>query len=301
MRVIVQGGGSVDRPPTGMAWTLGNFDGVHLGHRALLERTRSLAPRAGALTFDPPPRDVLRPDNGVPRLQSLASRIDALLDAGLEAVVVVGFDRDMASWTPSTFAGRMLAPLEPVALAVGPDFRFGVGRSGGPADLREALGVEVIEQPAVCDASGAAVSSSAIRAALRVGDVAQAAAGLGRPHRVRGTVVRGDGRGRTLGFPTANLEGDGGMLPADGVYAATVRVGERLAAAVCHLGPRPTFAGLAFRFEVHLLDGAAELTGTVLEVAFVARLRGVMRFDGPSALVAQIHTDVAAARRVLAP
>lgn len=310
---VVHGTERWDRADGAPVATIGNFDGVHRGHRALIDATRARARAAGApsvvLTFDPAPRDVLRPGNPIPRIQPLARKLVHLERAGVDAVVIQPFDRDLASLDADTFARRHLGEhLGVSALALGHDFRFGRGRLGDAQLLRDALGVPVDEIPALTDDHGP-VSSSRIRAAIGAGDVALAGSLLGRPHEVVGPVVEGDRRGRTIGFPTANVATDGGGLcPAPGVYAviADVAGGSQPGVVVggphpgvANLGVRPTFDGHGLRLEVHLLDFTGDLYGVTLTVAFVARIRDEQRFDGIDALVAQIHRDVAAARRCL--
>jgi riboflavin kinase/FMN adenylyltransferase len=289
--------------------TIGNFDGVHLGHRALVGaavgRARALGVEAVAYTFDPAPRDVLRPDSAIPRIQSLEARVAHLLAAGADRVVVEPFDRVMAAMTPEAFARDLLGSrLRPSALVIGFDFRFGRGRAGGAADLADALGVPVETVPAVHH-GGAPVSSSRVREAVRSGALADAAALLGRPFSFVGTVVPGDARGRTLGFPTANVWPDPGgksaaLLPPDGVYAVRARVDGAQRPGVMNLGTRPTFDGEARRAEVHLLDFDGDLYGQRVEVTPVVFLRPELRFTSVDALVAQVRADVDAARSRLA-
>jgi riboflavin kinase / FMN adenylyltransferase len=285
----------------GPVLTIGNFDGVHRGHQALIRatiaRAAALGAPAAALTFDPAPRDVLRPDNGVPRIQALDRKLVHLERTGLDAVVVQPFDRALAGEAPEAFARRHLRDhLGVRSLCIGHDFRFGRARAGNAAVLREVLGVEVHEEPALTDQHGV-VSSSRIRAALARGEVAAAAALLGRPHELLGTVITGDQRGRTLGFPTANLVPEGGLLPPNGVYAVRV---EGRGPGVANLGRRPTFDGAGdLRLEVHLLDFAGDLYGERLIVQLVDRIRDERRFDGVDALREQIGCDIAEARRRL--
>lgn len=295
----------------GPALTIGNFDGVHLGHRALVAaavaRARALGVEAVAYTFDPAPRDVLRPDSAIPRIQSLDARVEHLLAAGADRVVVEPFDRAMASMTPEAFARDLLgARLRPSAVVIGFDFRFGRGRAGGAADLADALGVPVETVPAVHH-GGAPVSSSRVREAVRAGDLDVAAALLGRPFSFVGTVVPGDARGRTLGFPTANVwpgpgvAGGVALLPPDGVYAVRLRVdGVAGLPGVMNLGNRPTFDGEARRAEVHLLDFAGDLYGQRVEVTPVVFLRPEQRFASVDALIARVRADVESARARLA-
>ncbi len=287
-------------PLRGRVLTIGNFDGVHRGHRHLLAATAALAAERGVpsavLTFDPAPRDVLRPDNGVPRIQSLARKLVHLGRAGADGVLVLPFDRATAALEPEVFAGELLRDgLDVRGLVVGHDFRFGRGRRGDAALLGDVLGVPVREVDALADADGP-VSSSRVRSRIAAGAVTDAEALLGRPHEVCGPVVTGDRRGRTLGFPTANVVPDGGMLPPDGVYAVEAEDGARLLPGVANLGTRPTFDGVGRRLEVHLFDFAGDLYGRELVVRLRHHLRGERRFPGIEALVAQIREDAAAAR-----
>lgn len=281
----------------GGAVTIGNFDGVHVGHRALLARAREL--QTGpviAYTFHPAPRDVLRPDNTIRRIQRLQDRVDTLLAAGADHVVVEPFDLAFAARTPASFAQEILAGrLHATGVVVGWDFRFGKGRAGNAEGLRELLDVPVVQLEAV-QAEGDTASSSRIRVLVEAGDVHGASELLLRPHEVVGRVVKGQQRGRTLGFPTANLHALTPLVPGDGVYA--VRVGAH--AGVANIGQRPTFDDAPPSLEVHLLDFEGDLYDQEIRVAFIDRLRDEQKFDGRDALVAQIHRDVQAARLRLA-
>ncbi len=288
--------------------TLGNHDGVHLGHRALLTAARERAGREGltvtAVTFDPHPSVVLAPDRAPPLLTTIARRRELLLALGADEVTVLRFDRELASTSPEGFAEDVLARrLDARSVVVGPDFRFGRGRAGDVTALcalGEAHGFDVISVPPVT-LEGEAVSSTRVRAALARGEVAEAARLLGRAHDVDGTVVRGDGRGRSIGVPTANLDCDPVLLPADGVYAVVLRVhGEReLLRGVANLGVRPTFAA-GRSVEVHLFGVDRDLYDARVRVGFVERLRAEQRFDGIEALEAQIARDAERARASLA-
>lgn len=287
--------------------TIGNFDGVHLGHRALLDRTRNRADALGApacaFTFHPAPRDVLRPGNPVLRLQRLEDRVRDLRAAGMDHVIVEPFDRDYASHDGAWFAREVLGRrLRAAAVVVGWDFRFGKGRGGSVETLRDVLQVPV-EQVGALQHRGETVSSSRIRQAVAAGQVAEAAELLTRPHEVVGVVVRGDARGRELGFPTANVSPQTPLLPADGVYAVRVHTGEGpWRDGVANVGTRPTFGEGARGVEVHLLGFSGDLYGRLLRVAFVDRIREERRFDSRDALVAQIRADArAAARRLATP
>jgi riboflavin kinase / FMN adenylyltransferase len=288
----------------------GNLDGVHLGHRALLDGARARAGRDGAgvlaLFFDPQPLEVLRPDRAPPRLTQPPRRSALLRMAGADAVAVERFDEGFSRLSAAEFARGVLVERHGArGVVVGPDFRFGHGREGDVERLRT-LGAELgfdvtIVEPVRVE--GDVVSSSRVRALLAQGDVARAARLLARVHEVEGEVIRGDGRGRTIGFPTANLRCEPVLLPADGVYAVVARdlsAGDDapLLLGVANLGSRPTFdAGRAV--EVHLFDFDADLYGHRLRVGFVHRVRGEQRFEGVQALEAQIGRDVVAARAAL--
>lgn len=282
--------------------TIGNFDGVHRGHQALVSAARELAGPHGrvcVLTFDPSPREVLQ---GVrqPALQPIDERVAALGQAGADEVVVQPFSTDLAALSAEDFCATvLLSDLDAGGLVVGWDFRFGRGRAGDVDLLRRLSGVPVVQVSGV-EVDGDVVSSSRVRRLVAEGDVVGAARLLGRPHRVSGRVVHGDARGRQLGFPTANLVSDSWLLPAHGVYAVRVDVDGAQVDGVANLGVRPTFAGRQLRVEVHLLDFAADLYDRTLRVAFVARVREERAFAGLDALVAQIADDVASARRLLA-
>ena len=280
--------------PTGhKVIAVGSFDGVHLGHQALLARARRRAQEAGlpllVYTFDPPTKALTK---GVPILSTLSEKAKLLEVAGADVVLAVPFDEAFARRTKEAFLEE-LRGLEPRLLVVGEDFRFGRGRSGGLEDLAQVAPVEAV--PLVCH-QGAPVKSTRIRDALLSGDVELAQALLGRPYAVEGVVVRGQGLGRQLGFPTANL-----ALPAmkalpQGVFAVEVEHKGRLRAGVAHAGPRPTLEDARTRLEVHLFEGDGELYGETLRVRFLKRLRAPRRFPDLAALKAQIARDVEAAR-----
>jgi riboflavin kinase/FMN adenylyltransferase len=294
----------IDTP--GSVVTPGNHDGVHLGHRALLAAARAMADREGlevvAMTFDPHPATVLAPERAPALLTTIERRRELLAGAGADRVDVVRFDRTFASLSAEEFVeARLAGALRARGVVVGPDFRFGRGRAGDTETLRvlgRAHGFEVITvEPVLLD--GEVVSSTRVRAMLAEGDVRAAARLLGRMHDVDGLVVRGDGRGRSIGVPTANLDCDPVLLPKDGVYAVVVKVGSDLLPGVANLGVRPTFAA-GRSVEVHLLDVDRDLYDARVRVAFAERLRGEQRFDGVEALKAQIARDVSAARAIFA-
>lgn len=294
-----------DGMAAGTVVTPGNHDGVHRGHRALLDQARRVATPLGvsvtALSFHPHPAQVLAPERAPPILTTIERRRQLLLQRGADAVEVLTFDRALSGEAPESFVDRVLVKqLGARALVIGADFRFGKGAKGDVALLREmgpsrGFTVHVLE---AVDVDGARVSSSRVRAALKDGDVALATRLLDRVHDVSGEVVLGHQRGRTIGVPTANLDVRAVLLPADGVYAVVARVGERIVWGVANLGVRPTVdAGRST--EVHLLDFDGDLYGQDLRVGFVARLRGETKFDGLDALKAQINKDIADAKRAL--
>ncbi len=288
--------------------TLGNFDGLHRGHQAIIERARVVAAAGGgrivALTFHPHPLAVLAPERAAPMIQSLHDRLAGLRGLGVDVVVLQRFTRAFASLAPEEFVERfLLRSLRLLYVVVGYNVTFGRGRAGTAATLATLggrLGFEV-ETVGPVTADGVAVSSSAIRTALAAGDVVRAAALLGRTHRLRGRVVVGERRGRTIGFPTANLHVPPRVLvPADGVYAVRARLDGAAVPGVLNIGVRPTFGEARRTIEAHLLDWDGDCYGRVVEIELVARLRGERRFDGVNALRAAIAADVAHARRLLA-
>lgn len=303
----------------GCAVAIGNFDGVHLGHRALFELARAQAAARGvpaaALTFDPHPVRVLRPGLLPPCLTPLPRKLQLLAGCGLDAAVVQPFDLAYAASTAAEFVARdLVGHLGAADVVVGHDFTAGKGRTrvDGLRALLAAAGARLsVVEPVTSD--GLVVSSTKIRELLLEGNVGAAAELLGRPHDADGVVAPGAGRGRGLGFATANLRTDT-MLPANGVYAVRALVGGRERGAgdepegaarhdgVCNVGVKPTVQeGGVAAAEVHLLDfGGRDLYGQRIRVAFLARLREERRFPSLEALRAQIGRDVEAARRALA-
>jgi riboflavin kinase/FMN adenylyltransferase len=292
----------------GGAVTVGNFDGVHLGHRALVAAARRHADRLGgpavAVTFDPPPHVVLHPDPGPPRppLTTLADRADLLHAAGADHVVIVRTVPALLALSPEAFFEDVLVrQLGARAVVEGYDFRFGRGRAGTNDTLRElcAAAKMTFEEVGPVRHRDEPVSSSRVRAAIVGGDVARAADLLGRPYRVAGTVVTGAKRGRTIGFPTANLGGVPTVLPGNGVYAVRAAVGVAAWPAAANVGPNPTFGEHARKVEVHLIGFSGDVYGEPLAVEFVARLRDTRPFAGVDELVGQLNQDIEHAKRVL--
>jgi riboflavin kinase/FMN adenylyltransferase len=291
------------------AVAVGNFDGVHRGHQALVAaavaRARETGGAAVVLTFDPHPARVLRPDAAPSALTTLAQKEELVTALGIDRLVALAFDARLAALSPEAFAAEVLeGALGAHHVVVGESFRFGHARQGDPRSLqalgaRHGFDVQVV--PPVLH-GGRQVSSSRVREALVAGDVREADELLGRPYAIDGRVGRGDGRGRGLGIPTANLRVEDQLLPARGVYAGRCRTpdGEwRLS--VVNVGERPTFGGKGLQVEAHLVDFDGDLYDAALRLAFHARLRGEERFLSVQALVERIRQDVRAARQLLPP
>lgn len=288
--------------------TIGVFDGVHRGHRAVLARTRELAARSGGevvvLTFDRHPRAVTE-GRAPAEITSPAHRLHLLAREGVDTTIVLHFDDELREMQAERFVDDiLLARIGVRGVVVGHDTHFGHHRGGSFELLRERLaplGVPVERMEPVRLSDGTIVSSSAIRAAVARGDLDAAERLLGRAPALFGEVVRGDGRGKDLGFPTANLDLAGELHPNRGVYGAAVEIDGRTWPAVVNIGGRPTFhAAGTETVEVHVLDWTGDLYGRVLEVFLLGKLRDEQRFDGPAALRAQIARDVASARERIA-
>lgn len=293
---------------------IGNFDGVHLGHRAVLEHARELEPGLPvvAMTFWPHPLSVVRPGHEPKLLCDLDERVELLLAAGADRVEVVAFTKEFSQRTPESFVSSVLLPLQPVRVVVGQNFRFGHFAAGTVDTLRE-LGRGQFEVTAI-DLVGSALrqegevartSSTRVRAALAEGDIDAASRMLGRPYSFTGVVVHGDRRGRELGFPTANLTvSDKRAAPADGVYAGWLEVVDDpdqppMPAAVS-VGRNPTFDGTDLRVESYVLDRTdLELYDVRVRVQFVRRIRGQIKFEGIDELIAQMNADVDRIRELL--
>lgn len=294
--------------------TLGNFDGVHKGHQAVLatvvDRARVERAKAVAVTFDPHPVAVLHPERAPQIITAPQQRLDLLSATGLDAVLVMEFTHDFALWTPERFVVEVFVKaLGASVVVVGEDTRFGVRNSGDVDTLRQIGAEHGFEVLALTDiGEGGRWSSSRVRSMVTSGDVAAATEILGRPHRVGGEVVHGDHRGRELGYPTANLSQESaGLIPADGVYVGWLirpalpdsDVDSVLPAAIS-IGTNPTFAGTERRVEAHVLDRSdLDLYGENVAFDFIERLRPTEKFDSIEDLLVQIADDVERARAVL--
>jgi riboflavin kinase/FMN adenylyltransferase len=308
--------------------TVGNFDGVHRGHASVLTRmvadARAVGARSVAVTFTPHPQQVHRPDQAPPLLTGDVDRLELLERTGLDAVLLLTYTLDFAQQTAEEFVRTYLVDgLGARTVVVGRDVRFGRGNAGDLSTMvelgqRYGFAVEVIEDvapdaaehpDALADPLTRRWSSTWVRELLVAGDVRQAARVLGRPHRIRGTVVHGDKRGRDLGFPTANLSPDAtGMVPADGVYAGRLLrpalgagAPDAVLPAAVSIGTNPTFAGAQRRVEAYVLDRTdLDLYGEEVVLELVERLRPTLRFDSVDALVERMHEDVEGVRAALA-
>ncbi|TWT43944.1 Riboflavin kinase [Phycisphaerae bacterium RAS1] len=296
--------------PAGAVVSIGNFDGVHRGHAAILLQARvraaELRARQVVITFEPHPMAVLAPQRAPARLTRLEDKLRLLAEAGVDACIVLKADAALLSLEAEAFLDLVVTNLRPRAFVEGPDFNFGRGRGGSVETLRAAgdrLGFAVTVVAALhCDElpGRPTISSSSIRTALAEGRVADARRMLGRPHRVTGRVGHGQNRGAALGFPTANLVDVEQVLPGHAVYAAVAELpdGRRFAAAV-NVGPQPTFGQDVSRVEAHLIGFSGGLRGASVGLGFVERIRGQQKFGSIDALAAQIREDVRQIARVV--
>ena len=307
---IFRGVAALTREFTKPVLTIGNFDGVHRGHQAILEmvieRARALGGESVLFTFEPHPRRVLQPDADLRLLDTFAQKVETLETLGLDAVIAEPFDLEYAKTTPDHFIEHTIHHrIRPVDVFVGYDFHFGRDREGSMRLLTERgphLGFSVTVVPEVCF-EGRDVNSTRIRELLAAGDVEEAAGLLGRPFCVRGEVTVGDRRGRTIGFPTANLTPETEILPAPGVYYGhlrCVRGGDfegKVFPVVTNVGYRPTFRdGRDLVAEAHVIDFKGDLYGVDVDLTFKGRLRGEQRFESVDELRRQIALDVEEAR-----
>jgi riboflavin kinase/FMN adenylyltransferase len=287
--------------------SIGNFDGVHCGHRSmialLVRRAREQGVPAVVFTFDPHPICLLRPEFAPPPLSTTARKLELLEECGVDAVLVYPTDRALLDLTPHEFFKRIIQQsLAARGLVEGPNFFFGRGRAGDVVLLGElckvaGIGLDVVPPLAIGDML---VSSTEVRRLIQVGRVKAAGELLGAPYRLHGTVGEGAKRGRLLGFPTANLTGIATVMPSDGVYAGRVRIDRKSYATAINIGPNPTFAEQSRKVEVHLVDFEGDLYGRPLEVDLIDRLRDTVPFAGVEALQKQLKRDVEQARALAA-
>jgi riboflavin kinase/FMN adenylyltransferase len=283
--------------------SVGNFDGLHLGHqrilRQVIERAQAQQSIASVITFDPHPLKVLRPGQAPPLVETIDQRMERFAAMGLEAALVLRFDRALAALSPEEFVrGVLVEELKTAAVLVGQNFRFGHRQEGNVETLTElgrrlGFSVQIVEPVAI---DGEFVSSSGVRSAVTEGRVAHAARLLGRPFALTGEIIRGAGRGATVVFPTLNLAPEQELLPKVGVYATETRVEGRLYRSATNVGFRPTFDGTLLGVESHLFDFSREITEGRLEVRFWERLRDERKFSGPAELRSQIAADLAQTR-----
>jgi len=305
MTLLLRDWRAVPEEARGATLALGNFDGMHLGHRAVLAAAHAGRPelKLGALTFEPHPREHFRPEDPPFRLTLLPAKLEQLSALGCAFVLALPFDATLAAMPAENFVRDVLhGALGARHLACGMDFAFGHRRGGDVAFLShhaEQLGMGITVVPPVADAEGP-LSSSRIRRVLQDGYPERAARKLGRVWEISGPVSHGDKRGRTIGFPTANVPLGRHLEPARGVYAVRVRLADgRVVDGVANIGARPTVGGTESRVEAHLFDFAEDLYGQEISVGLMAFLRAEKKFSGLAELTAQIGADAASAREIL--
>jgi riboflavin kinase/FMN adenylyltransferase len=288
--------------------TIGVFDGVHRGHRAIIgravQRAREVGQPAVLVTFDPHPSEVVRPGSHPAQLTTTAYKADLLEEIGVDVMLVVPFTLELSQRPPAEFVHDVLVDgLQASAVVVGENFRFGYKAAGDITTLAESgvrFGLVTEGVPLATQGDGTIYSSTAIRTLIAAGEVRLAAEALLRDHRVEGLVVRGDQIGRGIGFPTANLRPvPYAAIPADGIYAGRVRVNGEVRVAAISVGSNPTFEGRQRRVEAYILDFEGDIYGRAVAFDFVEHLRGMQRYDDVEALVAQMHLDVARTRELV--
>jgi riboflavin kinase / FMN adenylyltransferase len=291
----------------GCALTIGNFDGVHLGHACIIKRLMAQSTRLGSasvvLTFDPHPVRILRPQKAPPPLTWTERKAELLGRLGVSAVVAYPTDESFLALSAEQFFDQVVTgTLNALSLVEGPNFYFGKDRRGDTTMLarlceENSIALEIVQ---AAESDSAMISSSRIRQLIALGDVDQAAKMMTEPYRIRGIVTHGAGRGHKIGFPTANLEGIDTLLPAQGIYAGEALLSSRAAPAAIHIGPSPTFGDEMLRTEVHILDFSDYLYGQTIEVSLLKRIREVRTFDCHDALISQMQKDIQQTRMYFA-
>jgi riboflavin kinase/FMN adenylyltransferase len=305
---IIVGIENISRPLDNTALTIGNFDGVHLGHQALFEKVKDQAGKckgaSAVMTFQPHPLQVLTPKNELSFITTPERKLDLIASCGIDITIVVPFTQDFARISAKDFVKDLLVDKIGIkAVIVGYDYRFGLNREGD-TDYLKKLGEEwgfEVEVVSGIQMNGSVVSSTVIRNLIQEGEIRRANKFLGRPYEISGTVVRGRERGgRLLGFPTANVLMSSQVSPQLGVYVVQARVGETWYGGAANLGYNPTFGDTDLSLEVHIFDFDENIYEKPITVRFLDRLRSEKRFAGPQELTVQIHKDVEAAKRFLA-
>ena len=305
MGLLVRGLDSVPQEACGGAIAIGNFDGIHLGHRQLvrllIEQAQLVGGPSVVLTFDPPPIKLLRPDLLPPALTWIERRAEILFTLGIDYVVIIETTQDLLELSAEDFYQQILVDqLKVKSIIEGPNFHFGKDRRGD-IELLDELCQQHGVHLTIADgqsASGHWVSSSRIRSLIDSGEIREANKLLLEPYRLHGRVIQGAARGRTIGFPTANLGQIDVLVPPHGVYAGSATIGITKYPAAIHIGPNPTFGENATKVEVHLLDYSGDLYGSLLEVEMLDQIRGVKKFDGVDQLIAQLKIDLAKVRAI---
>jgi len=305
MGLLVRGLDSVPQEACGGAIAIGNFDGIHLGHRQLvrllIEQSQLVGGPSVVLTFDPPPIKLLRPDLLPPALTWIERRAEILFTLGIDYVVIIKTTHELLELSAEDFYQQILVDqLNVKSIIEGPNFHFGKDRRGD-IELLDELCQQHGVHLTIADgqsASGHWVSSSRIRSLIDSGEIREANKLLLEPYRLHGRVIQGAARGRTIGFPTANLGEIDVLVPPHGVYAGSATIGTTNYPAAIHIGPNPTFGENATKVEVHLLDYSGDLYGSLLEVEMLDQIRGVKKFDGVDQLVTQLKIDLVKVRAI---
>jgi riboflavin kinase/FMN adenylyltransferase len=304
---LINGLDNIDRPFPNSVLTIGNFDGVHIGHLSLFERVKQLANGFGGeslvMTFNPHPTKVLFPSNGPPLITPHEQKMELIEAASIDVFIVVEFTEDFAQISAHDFVHDIIhEKIGARAVVVGPDYRFGYKREGDIpllTEIGEELNFEVHVVPDLA-INGSEVSSSAIRDFVLAGDLRRARQMLGRDYEIAGRVIQGRDRGgRLLGFPTANLKLIDELTPKPGVYATEVVVDGEVYVGATNIGYSPTFGNGAFSVETHIIDFRGDIYGKIIQLRFIERLRDEKTFSGPEKLSSQIHKDVQRAREVV--